>query len=280
MLTKEYAYKKLAIFLLKRVEGLHDKHFKNDKNFSFGAHIVSTCPFDFPFQAYKNKTPETRWQFLFHFRDAINEHWRHLEQQNDSEGLFLLGKWMVKDVGRINKNLDTTIRSYVHRARGLAVVDNGDGISSYSKVLAAKDRYKYQILDTRVAAALNVLQLDFFSGSRYYFDVTDAAGKKVIKFNKAFPSNAFYDIGYKHIYRNYKVTAYKLYTDLVNEMARISKDDALKIEAMLFAYSLILVDDLNEVQKKYDNAVIKAKERDAYWRSRGVYKVRKKGVIL
>lgn len=255
MLEREYSYKKLARFALLRIERLHDMHFENDESFKVGSHVMSTCPFEFDFPDFKNSTPQERWDFLFNFRDAINAHWKYLERDKSSEEIFRLAKWMVKDVGGINRNLDSTLRRYVQQAQGGGIQTKNDKLSSYTKVLAAKDRYAYQILDTRVAAALNILQLDFFEDSKYYFDVTNSSNNSVKYFNENYPRKAFQSIGYLNTYKANKVSTYKLYTDLVNEMARIAKQDALKIEAMLFAYSLIMIEDIGEIKEKYAIAV-------------------------
>ena len=43
--------------------------------------------------------------------------------------------------------------------------------------MAVKDCEKFFILDADVAVALNVLQLDYFGGHRYFFDVLGTQNK-------------------------------------------------------------------------------------------------------
>lgn len=273
MLRKDYSYKKLARSLLTRLLKLHKENFASDKSFEIKTKIVLTCPFEFPFENYRANSPETRWEFNVHFRDAINEYWAKLEEERDDDALYELGKWMVKTVGDISGNEEKNLERYVRKARShYTVVDKDDRVSSYSKILAAKDRYKYQILDTRVAASLNILQLNYFGSRRYYIPVVDPRSNSLKDFNKVFPRSRFLANGCKPIPKTLNIAEYTFYTEIVNEMARIAKEDALFIECLLFAYAPILTQDFDELQEKFDEDTMRAKARDEYWRSRGVYR--------
>jgi hypothetical protein len=268
-LEKIMLTKKLARSLLKRLLVLHKENFQYDTSFKVGKKVIKTCPFDFPFNDYKANSPEARWDFNSDFRKAINDYWAKLESQNDDDGLYALGRWMVETVGSIGGNDKKNLERYVRKARSYYTVpDKDDRISSYSKILAAKDRHKYQILDTRVAVSLNILQLNYFGSRRYYIEVIDPRAKKITAFTNQFPRSAFFSNRFNSVKETIGVPEYIFYTELVNEMARINKSDPLRIEEMLFAYAPVLVSNLNEVQRIFDEDKKRVEAQSAYWQLR------------
>ena len=62
--------------------------------------------------------------------------------------------------------------------------------------MAAKNCEKFFILDARVAVALNVLQLEYFGGHRYFFDVLGTQNKQISAFNKIYKRKQYEAIGY------------------------------------------------------------------------------------
>lgn len=266
---------KLARSLNKQIFKLHKLHFGENDSFEITEHVRTTCPFSFDFDAYSNDNYESRWAYIVDLRDATNAEWARLQKTNDIEELAKLAKWMVADTGGIHGNKDETILNFTKMAAAFGFVENKIGISSYSKILAAKDRYKYQIFDTRVAATLNIMQLSYFGGRRFYFDVDGARNKHVVAFDDLFPKRSFTMIGYKNVKQDLGVSDYKYYTLLVERMAHYARRETIEIEMMLFDYCLNLVSDLKHIEDKFLSNIEKIKEKDAHWKARGVYKTPK-----
>ena len=266
---------KLARSLSKHLLKLHKLHFGKNDSFEITKNVRKTCPFQFEFGAYSNDDYESRWAYIIDLRDATNAEWARLQETNDIERLAQLAEWMVADTGGIRGNKNETILNFTRMAAAFAIVENNKGISSYSKILAAKDRFEHQIFDTRVAAALNIMQLSYFGGRRFYFDVGGARNNDVVEFENLFPKHSFVMIGYKNIKQDLGVSDYKYYTLLVERMAHYARREAIEIEMMLFDYCLNLVDDLGQVEEKFVENINKIKSKDAYWKSRGVNKTPK-----
>jgi hypothetical protein len=266
---------KLARSLSKLLLDLHKKHFGQNNSFAITSNVRKTCPFPFNFEAYSNDDYESRWAYIIDLRDATNAEWKRIEQTGDIEKLASLAFWMVSDTGGISGNAEETILKYTEMAAAYGFVENNKGISSYSKILAAKDRTKYQIFDTRVAAALNIMQLSYFGGRKFYFDVDGARNNDVKDFDKLFPKRSFLMIGYKNIKRELSISDYKYYSLLVDRMAYYARREAIEIEMMLFDYCLNLVYDLKHIENKFVENINKIKAKDAYWKSRGVNKTPK-----
>ncbi len=267
--------KKLARSLSKQLLKLHKLHFGENESFEITEHVRTTCPFPFDFDAYSNDDYESRWAYIIDLRDATNAEWERVATTNDIQALAKLSKWMVANTGGIYGNKDETILNFTKMAAAYGFVDDNKGISSYSKILAAKDRHKYQIFDTRVAAALNIMQLSYFGGRRFYFDVDGARNKDVVEFDNLFHKRSFIMIGYKGIKRDLGVSDYKYYTLLIERMAHYARREAIEIEMMLFDYCLNLVSDLQRIEDDFLKNIYKIKETDAYWKARGVNKTPK-----
>lgn len=266
---------KLARSLSKSLLKLHKAHFGQNNSFSITSHVQNTCPFPFNFDVYSNDDYESRWAYIIDLRDATNEEWNKIEHTGDMAKLARLALWMVSDTGGISGNADETILKFTEMAAAYGFVENNKGISSYSKILAAKDRFKYQIFDTRVAVSLNILQLSYFGGRRFYFDVDGPRNSDVKDFDKLFPKRSFFMIGYKNIKLELGVSDYKYYSLLVDRIAYYARREAIEIEMMLFDYCLNLVYDLGHIEEKFVENISKIKSRDAYWKSRGVNKTPK-----
>jgi hypothetical protein len=275
LVERDFPLNKLARSLSKNLLKLHKIHFGENDSFEITEHVRKTCPFPFDFDAYSNDDYESRWAYIVDLRDATNAEWARIEKTNEIEPLAQLARWMVADTGGINGNKDETILNFTKMAAAFGFVENKKGISSYSKILAAKDRYKYQIFDTRVAAALNIMQLSYFGGRQFYFDVDGARNKDVVEFDNLFPKRSFTMIGFKNIKQDLGVSDYKYYTLLVERMAHYARRETIEIEMMLFDYCLNLVSDLKYVEENFLNNIGKIKETDAYWKARGVNKTPK-----
>ena len=272
MLRRDYAFRRLAKSLAKQLLELHNKHFHEIKNpFRKQSKVIKTCPFEFKFSNYRAKTNEEQWEYNIALRDAINAHWMKLEKAGDLKKQAEFAKWFVATWGGVNGNLDETILDYVKRVKYFEI-KNKDKMSSFSKILSASNRHKYQIFDMRTAVCLNILQLKFFAGTRYYFQVSpedkSTQSRKVEAFYERFPRTAFLDVRYKRIYKNYKLTSYQMYLQIVNEIARLAKLDPIEIEMMLFTYVLVLIRDLDTIEKDFEENREWVKERGEYWRAR------------
>ncbi len=274
MLRRDYASKRMGQILAKKLSKLHADNFSTSETFIIEKNIVTTCPFAFNFTEHNDKTPEGRWHYNIAFRDAINAQWRTLQNSNNEGELFKLAKWMVEKWGHINGNKDETLLDYVKRSKH-AIIEKTDKMSSYSKILSAINRHKYQIFDARTAVCLNVMQLDFFAGTRYYLQVSNqdsSRNKKIDEFYEAFPKSEFMRIGYKPIYSTLNITSYRFYLDLVDDIALRMNEEPIVVEQMLFTYSELLVTNLEEIAEKFRANREWLTKRDAYWRSRGKYK--------
>lgn len=269
---RNFPLNKLARSLNKQLLKLHKLHFGENDSFEITENVRKTCPFPFDFEAYSNDDYKSRWAYIVDLRDATNAEWARLQETNEIEPLAKLAKWMVADTGGIHGNKAETILKFTKMAAAFGFVENNKGISSYSKILAAKDRYKYQIFDTRVAATLNIMQLTYFGGRRFYFDVDGARNNDVVEFDNLFPKRSFTMIGYKNIKQDLEVSDYKYYTLLVERMAHYARRDTIEVEMMLFDYCLNLVSDLKLIEDKFLSNIKKIKEQDAYWKARGVNK--------
>lgn len=266
---------KIAAHLNKRLLRTHKLNFGKNNSFEITKHVQDTCPFEFNFNLYSNDDYSSRWAYIIDLRDATNKEWARLESLGDIEGLAKLSQWMVANTGGIYGNKYETILEYTKLAASYGIVESTAGISSYSKVLSAKNRFKYQIYDTRVAAALNVLQLSYFGGRKFFFNVDGARNNSVVEFYELFPKKSFVAIGYKDIKRELGISDYKYYTLLVDKISYYARREAIEIEMMLFDYCLNLVSDLSTIEKRFVENIEKIRHRDAYWKSRGVYKTPK-----
>lgn len=242
---------KLAHFLTKSLLSAHRKYFGQNDSFKITNNVRNTCPFDFNFDAYCNDDYESRWAYIIDLRDATNAEWRRLAKTDDIGKLAELADWMVADTGGITSNSDETILNFTKMAAAQGLVESKKGISSYSKILSAKDRFKYQIFDTRVAAALNILQLSYFGERRFYFEVDGAREKSVREFTNFFKKRSFTLIGFGNIKKELGMSDYNYYTLLANKMAYYARREAIEIEMMLFDYSLNLVGDLAAIEEKF-----------------------------
>jgi hypothetical protein len=117
--------------------------------------------------------------------------------------------------------------------------------------MAAKDCNKNFILDARVAVALNVLQLEYFAGTRYFFDVTLTQNKIISKFNRKYKSAQYTAIGYKPLAAN----IYSFYKELILKMAKYLGVRGIEVEMMLFDNAENIIADMDVIEVKYQQNV-------------------------
>lgn len=289
MFRRDLAYKRLAQSLAKNILKVHSENFEKSNTFTHAPEVVNTCPFSFSFNDYPDKTPEQQWEYNIAFRDAMNAHWRKLEaaikdfdQPEERKELEKFSKWVVEIWGRILRNEGDTIGKYVKRTKYFEL-ESGDGMSSFSKILSAKDRHKYQVYDARVANCLNILQLKFFAGTRYYFDLGDTRNNKIKQYLNRFPKEAYLEIRFKEFQswpapknfyhsrryeRNPFVHPYRFYLDLVNLIAVKSRREPIEIEMMLFSYSNLIINNWDAIECDFETNRKWVNERGEYWRAR------------
>ena len=123
--------------------------------------------------------------------------------------------------------------------------------------MAAKNCEKFFILDARVAVALNVLQLDYFGGHRYFFDVLGTQNKTISEFNKIYKRKQYEAIGYVP----FEGDMYSFFNELILKMADYLGVRGIEVEMMLFDNAINIIADLKAAEQKY------AKNKE-YWQWR------------
>ena len=113
--------------------------------------------------------------------------------------------------------------------------------------MAAKKCEKLFILDARVAVVLNVLQLDYFGGHRYFFDVLGSQNKTISVFNKIYKRKQYEAIGYVPFEGN----TYSFFNALILKMADYLRVRGIEVEMMLFDNAKNIIADLDAVEQKY-----------------------------
>ena len=116
--------------------------------------------------------------------NAMNDYWNATVGDDAAQDAF--GLWVIQGWGGIRKHKEDTLKKYLYEAKNFNSIDGKNRVASYSKLMAVKDCEKFFILDAHVAVALNVLQLDYFGGHRYFFDVLGTMNNKISAFNKIY----------------------------------------------------------------------------------------------
>lgn len=220
--------------LAERLQSFHETSKPNNKWWKIEGWRTTT-PFYFDYYSYNASNYDSMWQMNIDLHDAMGEYWLQIE--HDPKKVFQYATWIVKKWGGIQRPYASTIQSYCDRILRFERLDGHKGVASYSKILSAKNRRRYFILDARVAASLNILQLDFMDGYRQYFDVEDGQNKAINKFNAMFPFAKFQNIGY----RRYNKKVYSMYNDVIFLMAKHLRVSGIEVEMMLFSNADLLV---------------------------------------
>ncbi len=246
---------RLPIALAKRISKLHNRHHTSNRGWAINNGFASITPFDFDYAAYNKKDYADMWRMNIELHDAMNEYWRETVDNDAAQDAF--GLWVIQSWGGIRKHKVETLRKYLYEAKNFNSIDGKDGVASYSKLMAAKDCEKFFILDARVAVALNVLQLDYFGGHRYFFDVLGTQNKEISAFNKIYKRKQYEAIGY----RVFDGDMYSYFNALILKMADYLGMRGIEVEMMLFDNATNIIADLDAVALKYE----KNKE---YWQWR------------
>ncbi len=98
-------------------------------------------------------------------------------------------KFYIVDWGGVRGNHPETLQSYADRSEVEIVTHSAlTGVASWSKALSFRMRNNYAILDARVGAALNAIQILYGSGLAYRFPDLPSQSGHVVPFNKALRS--------------------------------------------------------------------------------------------
>lgn len=238
---------RLPIALAKRISKVHKRHCTSNRGWAINSGFANSTPFEFDYATYDKRSYADMWRMNIELHDAMNEYWRETVDNDAAQDAF--GLWVIQSWGGIRKHKEETLRKYLYDAKNFNSIDGKDGVASYSKLMAAKNCEKFFILDARVAVALNVLQLDYFGGHRYFFDVLSTQNKTITAFNKMYKRKQYEAIGY----RAFKGDMYAYFNALILEMARYLGVRGIEVEMMLFDNAENIIADLVSVQKKYDD---------------------------
>ena len=236
---------RLPIALAKRISKLHKRHHTSNRGWAINNGFASSTPFEFDYAAYDKNSYADMWRMNIELHDAMNEYWRETVDNDAAQAAFVL--WVIQSRGGIRKHKDKTLEKYFYEAKNFNTIDGKEGVASYSKLMAAKDCEKFFILDARVAVALNVLQLDYFGGNRYFFDVLGTQNKTISDFNRTYKRKQYEGIGY----RVFDGDMYSFFNALISKMADYLGVRGIEVEMMLFDNAENIIADLSSVEQKY-----------------------------
>lgn len=236
---------RLPIALAKRISKLHKHHQTSNRGWAINNGFANSTPFDFDYAAYDKDSYADMWRMNIELHDAMNSHWNETVGDDAAQDAF--GLWVIQSWGGIRKHKDETLEKYFYEAKNFNTIDGKEGVSSYSKLMAAKNCEKFFILDARVAVALNVLQLEYFAGHRYFFDVLGTQNKKINTFNRIYKRKQYEAIGY----RVFEGNVYAFFNALVHKMADYLGVRGIEVEMMLFDNAENIIADLDAVEKQY-----------------------------
>jgi hypothetical protein len=236
---------RLPIALAKRISKLHKRHYTSNRGWAINNGFASSTPFEFDYAAYDKNSYADMWRMNIELHGAMNEYWRETVDNDAARDAFAL--WVIQSWGGIRKHKDKTLEHYFYEAKNFNTIDGKEGVASYSKLMAAKDCEKFFILDARVAVALNVLQLDYFGGHRYFFDVLGTQNKTISAFNRTYKRKQYEGIGY----RIFDGDMYSFFNALISKMADYLGVRGIEVEMMLFDNAENIIADLSSVEQKY-----------------------------
>lgn len=244
---------RLPISLAKKIKRLHSLHRTTNRGWSISNGFANSTPFAFDYASYNTRSYADMWRMNIELHDAMNEYWNNTIGDDAAQDEF--GLWVIQSWGGIRKHKEETLRKYLYQAKNFNSIDGKDGVASYSKLMAAKNCDRFFILDARVAVALNVLQLEYFGGHRYFFDVLSTQNGEISAFNKMYKRKQYEAIGY----RVFDGNMYAFFNELILKMAGYLGVRGIEVEMMLFDNATNIIADLDAVTQKYE----KNKE---YWR--------------
>ncbi len=154
---------------------------------------------------------------------------------------YQCAKWIVEAWGGVRSNKPGKIEYYVDTFQSGKTITYKEGVASYSKILAFMQPTEFAILDARVSAALNCIQLLDATKEPIFFLHLRGRNKDVVSFRedpkfkeRALPQQGWQSTGPTTIYREYN--------DLLTAVCRQHKNiPRYKIEMALFADAIKLI---------------------------------------
>ena len=243
---------RLPVSLAKKIAKLHKRHQTSNRGWAINNGFANSTPFEFDYASYDKDSYDDMWRMNVELHDAMNEHWNHTEGDDAAQDAF--GLWVIQSWGGIQSHKPETLARYIYEAKNFTSMDGKQGVASYSKLMAAKDCNRNFILDARVAVTLNVLQMDYFGGHRYFFDVLGTQNKQISAFNKIYKRKQYDAIGYVPFEGN----MYSFFNELVLKMADYLGVRGIEVEMMLFDNATNIINDMDAIAESYV-------ENEKYW---------------
>ena len=236
---------RLPVSLAKKIAKLQKRHQTSNRGWAINNGFANSTPFEFDYAAYDKDSYDDMWRMNVELHDAMNEHWNHTVGDDAAQDAF--GLWVIQSWGGIRKHKEQTLENYLYETKNFNTIDGKEGVASYSKLMAAKNCEKFFILDARVAVALNVLQLDYFGGHRYFFDVLGTQNKTISEFNKIYKRRQYEAIGYVP----FKGNMYSFFNELILKMADYLGVRGIEVEMMLFDNAINIISDMDAIAESY-----------------------------
>ena len=154
---------------------------------------------------------------------------------------YQCAKWIVAAWGGVRSNKPEKIEYYVDTFQSGGTITDQEGVASYSKILAFMQPAEFAILDARVSAALNCIQLLDATKDPIFFLNLPGRNKDVISFREdpKFKRRALLQQGWRS---TNPATIYREYNDLLTAVCSQHKNvPRYKIEMALFADAIELI---------------------------------------
>lgn len=154
-------------------------------------HLETT--YQWPKRVPANK-PDAPWQFTTNgAREciAMKHHLSSLWAQAEPAQRQQLARWIVADWGGVRTNGAGKINRYADTISSGLVPATLQGVASYSKILSVADCTRYAIYDSRVAAALNAVQLIYGAVEPRYFAHIPSRNRTIRTFTNWFAKQPF-----------------------------------------------------------------------------------------
>ena len=154
---------------------------------------------------------------------------------------YQCAKWIVEAWGGVRSNKPERIKHYVDTFQSGGTITDQEGVASYSKILAFMQPTEFAILDARVSAALNCIQLLDATKEPIFFLHLSTKSTKVGPFQKKlkFEEQTLLQQGWRS---TNPATIYREYNDLLTAVCSQHKNvPRYKIEMALFADAIELI---------------------------------------
>ena len=168
----------------------------------------------------------------------LKENSAKLWQMSDK---YQCAKWIVEAWGGVRSNKPEKIEYYVDTFQSGEAITHQEGVASYSKILAFMQPTEFAILDARVSAALNCIQLLDATKEPIFFLHLPTKSTKVGPFQKKleFEEQTLLQQGWQS---TSPASIYREYNDMLTAVCRQHKDmPRYKIEMALFADAIKLI---------------------------------------